>query len=159
MVARDRNGAIGKKNSLPWHLSDDLKLFKRNTLHHTILMGRKTYDSIGKALPNRKNLVLSHNQELKLNDAVVLHSIEETLDYCNEKKCDQLIIIGGGSIFSNFLPLAQLLYITEVDTIVNDADVFFSEVDLQSYDRIFTQPFEKNENNDHNFIFNLYKKK
>ncbi len=159
MVARDQNGAIGKDNNLPWHLSDDLKLFKRNTVDHTVLMGRKTYESIGKPLPKRNNIILTHNLEYDAPGCQTVHSIEEAYDFCKDKGVEQLFIIGGGSVFKSFLPLAQLLYISEVHTSIEDADVFFPEVDLSKYIHIFTQPFKQSEHNDFDFTFNLYHKR
>ncbi len=159
MVARDRNSAIGKDNKLPWHLTDDLKLFKRNTLNHSILMGRKTYESIGNVLPKRTNIILTRSENYKVEGAKVINSIEDVYKYCESIKCEQLFIIGGGSVFKNFVSLAQYLYITEVDTEIEDADIFFPSVDLDNYNRLFSQPFKKGEKNEYNFTFNLYCKK
>ncbi len=159
IVARDKNGAIGANNELPWHLSDDLKLFKRTTLNHSILMGRKTYESIGKALPKRQNIALTRNTSFQAENIKVVHSIEDAYKYCQHSNCEQLFIIGGGEIFKEFLPLAQLLYITEVEAEVKNADVFFPDVDLSLYHKIYHENYSKNDKNDHSFTFNLYCKK
>lgn len=114
VLARSENGVIGKNNQLPWHLPGDLKFFKRTTSGHTVIMGRKTFESIGKALPKRRNLVISRNKELELPGAEVFHSIEDTLKACIGE--DEVFVIGGGSIYEKALSLDMVdkAYITVV---------------------------------------------
>lgn len=159
IVAKDRNNAIGKDNSLPWHLRDDLQIFKRTTTGHTILMGRKTYDSIGHALPNRMNLVLSHQKDLVYPDATVCNSYDEVLKVCQDKNVKQLFIIGGAHLFNEFMSKADILYITDVQADIMDADVFLEQIDFSAFDKIYYSEHQKNEQNDFDFTFNIYLKK
>jgi dihydrofolate reductase len=129
IVALDRNRAIGRGGALPWHLPDDLKHFKQQTLGKPILMGRKTFDSIGKALPGRRNLVLSRQTDVHSDWAGVAGEIEvfaslpQALQRCGE--VSELMVIGGAQIYEQTLPLASTLWLTEVDTVVAAADAFF----------------------------------
>ncbi|GIW24530.1 dihydrofolate reductase [Meiothermus sp.] len=120
VVAMDRNRAIGRAGALPWHLPDDLKRFRALTLGKTVLMGRKTYESIGRPLPKRRNVVLTRDPAFGAEGVEVVHSLEEALQLDEE-----LMVIGGGEIFALFLPLATHLHLTLVDTTVPDADTFF----------------------------------
>jgi dihydrofolate reductase len=112
LVAVARNGVIGADNRLPWHLPDDLKYFKRLTTGHCVVMGRKTYDSIGKPLPNRRNIVISRRQGLSIEGAEVVHSLDEALSRCGSD--EEIFIIGGAEIFHQALCGADRLYITEL---------------------------------------------
>ncbi len=159
IVAMDKNNAIGKKNQLPWHLSDDLQMFKRVTSSHAILMGRRTFDSIGKVLPNRRNFILTRNKNLKIDGAHIIHSIDEAYEQCKSMGIEQLFIIGGGKIFLEFLPLADLLYISEVDADIKDADTFFPRIDFSQYYKIYTQSYSANDKNDYDFQLNILRKK
>lgn len=124
VVAMDQNRAIGRAGALPWHLPDDLKRFKALTLGKTVLMGRKTYQSIGRPLPQRRNVVLTHDPSFRADGVEVVHSLEEAL-----KLSEELMVIGGGEIYALFLPLATELKLTLVDAVVLDADTFFPEWD------------------------------
>lgn len=124
VVALSKNKAIGKDNQLLWHLPTDLKHFKNITSGGTVVMGRKTYDSIGKALPNRKNIVISRQQNLILDDAVVVASLNEALAQTND---NEVFIIGGADIFKLALPLCSTIYLTTVHEEF-DADTFFPEL-------------------------------
>ena len=117
------NGAIGKDNNLLWHLHDDMVFFKQTTMGHPIIMGRKTWDSIGRALPGRLNIVISR-RELELPDGVVLaHSLQEALQAASgEAEC---FVMGGGQIYAEAMPQADSLFITRVFQMPSDADTFF----------------------------------
>ncbi len=121
IVALDRADAIGRDNKLPWHLPDDLRRFKALTTGQTILMGRRTYDSIGHALPNRRNLVLTRNPGFTAPDVEVVHSLEQALALAS----DPLFVIGGGAIYALAMPLATRLVLTRVETLITDADTHF----------------------------------
>jgi len=124
IVAAAENGVVGVDNSLPWHLPEDLKYFKRVTLGKPIIMGRKTFDSIGRALPGRLNIVLTANAEWQSKGVVVASSIDQALKLAQAEKTDKAFVIGGGQIYTLFLPYASTLEMTEVyDTPV--ADTFF----------------------------------
>ncbi len=127
IVARGKNNEIGKDNDLLWHLSADLKFFKATTMGKSIIMGRKTFQSLPKALPGRKNIVISSDKNFEAPGAVVVTSPEAALA---ESETEEVFIIGGASIYKAFFPLADKLYITEVDFSAPDADVYFPEADL-----------------------------
>ncbi len=126
IAALDNNNAIGFDNQLPWHLPDDLKRFKALTTGKTILMGRKTAQSLGRALPNRQNLVLSRSAEAPYEGMQILNSWKAALDACES---DELMVIGGGEIYALAMPMAHRLYLTHVDTQLTQADAYFPAVD------------------------------
>jgi dihydrofolate reductase len=122
VAAMDKNRAIGRAGALPWHLPDDLKRFRALTLGKTVLMGRKTYQSIGRPLPKRRNAVLTREATFAAEGLEVVHTLEDAL-----KLADELMVIGGGEVYALFLPLATHLHLTLVDTTIPDADTFFPE--------------------------------
>lgn len=125
IVALDEKRGIGKEGKLPWHLSEDLKRFKEITSGHTIVMGRKTFDSIGKVLPNRKNIVISsqlQNLDGKIKDLMFVSSLDEALD----KAKGDIFIIGGGQVFAESITRVDKLYLTKVEGDFN-CDTFFPE--------------------------------
>jgi dihydrofolate reductase len=126
VVAAARNGLIGRANGLPWHLPDDLKHFKRLTLGHPILMGRRTWDSLGRPLPGRRNLVLTRDPGFAAAGAEPVHSLEAALAACAGSPA--LMVIGGAEIFRLCLSSAQILYLTEVDA-EPDGDTFLPPFD------------------------------
>lgn len=132
IAAMDRDFAIGKGNALPWHLPDDLKRFKALTLGKPILMGRKTADSLGRALPKRRNLVLTRAGRVPFEGMQAVASLDETLDLA-ARDGDELCVIGGGEIYALALPLATQLHLTHVDTVVAGADAFFPRFDAGAW--------------------------
>jgi len=126
VAALDRANAIGRGNDLPWRLPDDLKRFKEVTLGKPVLMGRKTALSLGRALPGRRNLVLTRSGQVPFAGMEAVASLDAALVQAGE---GDLMVIGGGEIFAMTLPLADSLLLTHVDTVVGDADVFFPAFD------------------------------
>lgn len=118
IAAMAENRIIGADNDMPWHLPADLKHFKQTTLGKPVVMGRKTYESIGKALPGRLNIVISTRDDYVLDDAVVVNTPEAALERAKQESVDEIMIIGGGKIYELFLPLANRLYLTEIDLTV-----------------------------------------
>ncbi|MGH8027505.1 MAG: dihydrofolate reductase [Pseudoxanthomonas sp.] len=133
VVAMDRNRAIGKGNDLPWRLPDDLKRFKALTLGKPILMGRKTAQSLGRALPGRTNLVLTRSGEVPFDGMRAVGSMDEAMELARNETATELCVIGGGEIYALTLPIADLLYLTRVDTVVVDADAFFPSFDASEW--------------------------
>jgi len=133
MVAHSRNMAIGKANTLLWRLPEDLKRFKKLTTGHPIIMGRKTYQSIGRPLPERTNVVITRDINLEIPGCIVVHSTGEAIEKAKEFDREEIFIIGGGEIYKEALPMTDRLYITVLDKDV-DADTFFPE-----YSKIFTK--------------------
>lgn len=132
IAAMANNRVIGANNAMPWHLPADLKHFKKVTLGKPIVMGRKTYESIGKALPGRLNIVISSASDYTLDDATVVNSCEQAVQVATEHLAQQtsqtpeLMIIGGGTIYKHFLPLCHRLYLTHIDLTVN-GDTYFPD--------------------------------
>lgn len=126
LAALDRRFAIGRDNQLPWRLPDDLKRFKARSLGKPVLMGRKTALSLGRALPGRDNLVLTRSGAAPFEGMRVVSSLDEALA---QVAGQELVVIGGGEIYRLCLPVATDLYLTHVDTVTPDADVFFPEFD------------------------------
>lgn len=124
IVAVSDNGVIGKDNQLIWRLPDDLKRFKRLTLGHPMIMGRKTYDSIGKPLPGRTSIVISRNPDLAIEGVLVANSLSEAIEKARLTGTDEAFIIGGGNIYEQSLDMADKIYLTEVHTVIQ-GDTFF----------------------------------
>lgn len=134
LAAMARNRVIGQENRLPWHLPADLKHFKSLTMGHPIVMGRKTYESIGRPLPGRTNIILTHQETFEVPGAIVVHSIESALQKCRENNAVQheSFIIGGENLYRQTLPYCQRLYITEIQKDF-DGDAFFPEFDSNEW--------------------------
>jgi len=157
IVAIAENNAIGKDNDLLWHISEDLKYFKRITLGSPIIMGRKTWESLPfKPLPKRENIVISNNKDYKLDNATVFHSLEEAVQYV--KKFENCFIIGGGMIYNTILPFCDKLYITKVHKSF-EADTFFPEIDSNQWELESESEIKKDEPSGLEFQFLVYKKK
>lgn len=127
IVAMTDDRVIGRDNQLPWHLSEDLIRFKKLTMGHPIVMGRKTYQSIGKPLPGRKNIVVTHNEGLRFEGVEVVHSLKEALHLAGE---GETFVIGGSTLFKEAWPLADKLYLTHIHQKIS-GDVYFPEFDLK----------------------------
>jgi dihydrofolate reductase len=132
LVAMDENRGIGRENRLPWRLATDLKRFKTLTMGHHLIMGRKTYESIGKPLPGRTMIVISRNPAFRLQNSFVVPSLDAALDLAATRGEEEAFIIGGGEIFSEALPFASRIYLTKVHGTVQ-ADVFFPPFDEQEW--------------------------
>ena len=135
IAAIDKRNALGFENKLLFYLPDDLKRFKALTTGHTVVMGRKTFDSLPKgALPNRRNIVLSRNTKLELPGAEIYRSIDEALAHCDEE--EQVFIMGGASVYKQAMPIADRLYLTEIDAEAEKADVYFPMVCKEDWHEI-----------------------
>ena len=124
IVARAHNDVIGRNNQLPWKISADLQFFKRVTMGFPVIMGRKTWESIGRPLPGRRNIVVSRNADLKLTGAEVAGSLQDALNRLIG--LDRVFVIGGQQLFAQAFDLADRLYITEIDIAVDGGDTFFT---------------------------------
>lgn len=136
IVAISKNGAIGRNNELLFHIKEDLNFFKKTTMSKTIIMGRKTFESLPSVLPGRKHVVITRdlNYEVKHNQVEVVNSIDSILEKYKDSK-EEVFIIGGGQIYAQALRsgLVDMLYVTIVDEFVDDADTFFPEIDTGLY--------------------------
>lgn len=130
IAAVGKNLELGKNNDLIWHFKEDMKFFKDTTMGHTVVMGRKTFESLPKALPGRKNIVISSNAEYQAQGATVVTSVEEALQIADN---EEIFVIGGGKIYAEFLPYADKLYLTEIDAECEDADTYFPQFNKSEY--------------------------
>ncbi|MBK2027784.1 dihydrofolate reductase [Allofrancisella guangzhouensis] len=158
IVAYDKNFGIGKENSLAWKLSEDLKNFKKITENNYIVMGRKTFESIGRPLPNRKNIILTRDKNYKQDNCLIIHSVEEIINFSKSKPHYEIFIIGGAQIYKEFINLADRLYITEVDTQIKDLDAFFPKWEEPKYKRIGQKQYLKDDKNEFDFTFSVFEK-
>lgn len=133
IVAMAQNNAIGINNTLPWRCPEDLKHFKALTMGHHMIMGRKTFDSIGKPLPGRTTVVVSRNRELKIEGCIVAHSLNEAITACAGD--DEIFIVGGAELYSQALPLANKMYLTEIQQEIS-GDAFFPAFDLDEWSEV-----------------------
>lgn len=133
IAALDRNYAIGRGNDLPWHLPDDLKRFKALTLGKPVLMGRKTALSLGRALPKRRNLVLTRSGQVPFEGMEAVASLDEALRIAQADGAESLAVIGGGEVFTLAMPIADRMYLTWVDAAVEGADAFFPPFDADAW--------------------------
>jgi len=150
---------MGKNNTLPWHLPEDFKYFKKTTLGKPVLMGRKTFDSLGKALPGRLNIVISTQKKLVLPEEVLLyHDIDTAIKKLETENTEEAFIIGGSKIFEETMPLADRLYITRVHTIVPDADTFFPDMDHTHWKLVWEEAHPADEKNKYAYTFQRYER-
>lgn len=152
IACMDRNHVIGKDNQIPWHLPADLKYFKETTMGHTVVMGRKTFESIGKPLPGRRNVILTRDKGFRVEGAEVVHTVEEVL-----KRQEDLFIIGGATIYEQFMPYAEKLYITKIEAEF-EGDAFFPPID-ETWQLVTCLPGVQDEKNPYVFSFLTYEKR
>lgn len=153
IVAMGRNRVIGKDNKMPWHMPADLSYFKKITTGHPVVMGRKTFESIGRPLPNRKNIILTTDRSYKQAGCVIVHSVEEVLTFGKEQT---LFIIGGAQIYQQFLTYADRVYITLIDGEF-EGDTYFPELG-DDFVLISTESHEQDEKNRYDYEFRIYEK-
>ena len=138
IVAVSQNNVIGRDNQLPWHLPEDLQYFKSITMGKPILMGRKTYDSIGRPLPGRTNIVITRDPNWTAEGVEVVNSLEAAMtagaEACNAVEGDEIMVIGGAQIYRDCLPMADKLYLTKVDADIQ-GDAFFPEIDSNQWQK------------------------
>lgn len=146
------NRVIGKENQLPWHLPADLKRFKAITTGHIVLMGRKTYQSIGKPLPNRTNLIMTRDKNLEIPGCVMAHSIEEISKKAQLNNEKEIFIIGGAEIYQQFLPYLQFIYLTIVHQHL-DGDAYFPLLDMSKWQEIEKTRFKADEHHAYDYSF------
>ncbi|WP_163654046.1 dihydrofolate reductase [Listeria sp. PSOL-1] len=153
--AQDKNGSIGKDNSMPWHIPADLAFFKKQTLNKTVVMGRKTYVSLGKALPQRKNVVLTRDDSLVLPDAEVVNDVKTLVQ---KSRTEDLMICGGAEIYQLFLHNADQLIVTQIDAVF-DADTHFPEVDWSLFYEVKREHLVRGEKSSYDLDFITYQRK
>lgn len=158
IAAVARNLAIGFENRLLYWLPDDLKRFKALTVGHTVIMGRKTFESFPKgALPERRNIVLSRNKAAVFSGAEMFGSLEEALSHCGKE--EEVFVIGGESVYKEALPIAQKLYLTEIEDTPRYADAFFPSFDIRQWELIQTSRHDVDGKHQCPFSFKDYRRK
>ena len=156
IAAMDRNRLIGSNNQLPWHLPADLGHFKQVTMGKPIIMGRKTYESIGRALPGRTNIVLTRSSDFNAEGVLTANTLEQALDYVSAE--DEVMIIGGSAIYELTLPRADRLYLTYVENSF-EGDAWFPDFDLEQWHIIASEEHSADEKNSSAYRFVTYARK
>ncbi|MBR1950037.1 MAG: dihydrofolate reductase [Bacteroidales bacterium] len=164
IVAVAQNNAIGRNNELLWHISEDLKYFKSTTTGHPVIMGRKTYESIGRPLPGRRNIVLTRGtleippvKNPQTTSMEVVNSLDEV--YAIAQSDEEFFVMGGGMLYNETFGKADFLYLTKIYAIAEDADTFFPEVDEKEWDVVRESQLLHDEENDIDFKFIVYKRR
>ena len=150
IVAVAKNGVIGDKNTLLWHIREDMVHFRTLTSGHPVIMGRKTYDSIGRPLPKRTNVVITRDTELQIEGCTMAHSLTEAVEMFDSS--EEVFIIGGAQIYNQAMPLADRLYLTIIDK-EYEGDSSFPEIDYNSWRQISCEKFERGEAFEYPFSF------
>lgn len=158
LVAVSENNVIGKDNTLPWHLPNDLKYFKNLTWGMPILMGRKTFDSIGKPLPGRKSIVITRNKDWQQAGVDVVHSIEEATGKATSFGVKEIFLIGGAEIFKTALADAGRIYLTRIHQTF-DGDVFFPGISTNEWQLVSERFCEADEKNPYNHTYQVWERK
>ena len=155
IVAMAKNRVIGCDNKIPWHLPNELQLFKKLTMGHHIVMGRKTFESIGRLLPGRTSIIVTRQRDYAIEGARVVHSIDEAMDIARGD--DEIFVIGGAELFRDTLPRADRLYLTTVDA-KPAGDVFMPDLDLREWRETSSETFAADEKHAHSYRFALYER-
>ncbi|MCH8004017.1 MAG: type 3 dihydrofolate reductase [Nanoarchaeota archaeon] len=150
IAAMGKNRVIGKDNSLPWNLPADMKYFRDNTKGKPVIMGRKTYESIGKPLPNRTNIIITRDQNYKAEGCIIVHSADEALKAVGN--VEEIMVIGGSQIYKEFLPKANKMYLTFIDAEF-DGDTYFPEYKIEEWKEISYEEHERDAENPYDYRF------
>ncbi len=155
IVAASRNWVIGKDNDIPWYIPNDLRYFRRMTLGHHIVLGRKNYESIGKPLPKRTNLIVTRDTAYEAPGCHVVHSIDAAIDFARKNKEEELIICGGGEIYKQTMPLLDKIYFTEIEAVI-EGDVFFPEIDTSIWKLSSIERNQSDDRHEYGYNFMVY---
>lgn len=157
IVAVSENNAIGKNNTLPWHMPEDLKFFKRTTMGKPVIMGRKTFESMDKPLPGRLNVVLTTNKGYKAPEGVLVYNnINSAIEHLQQENVEESFIVGGGQIFAETMDLADRMFVTRIACTVPDADAFFPDIDHSHWKRVWQEPHEADDRHKYAYTFEQY---
>lgn len=158
IVAMNKERIIGLLNQIPWHLSADLRYFKKTTMGHHVLMGRKCYESIGRPLPGRPNIIISTNPEFVVSGCFTCKSVEEGIALAQKNGEEELFVIGGGEIYKRTIVYWDQIYLTEVDY-NGPGDVYFPEINWDHYKVVCREDFPEDSNNSLKYSFIKYQRK
>ncbi len=156
IVAMDKNRVIGKNNDLPWRLPKEWQYVKRITMGHPIILGRKNFESIGRALPERRNIVLTRDTGFTFKGCEIAHSIEEVFELCKNEK--EVFIFGGEQIYEMFLPYVEKMYITKIQ-FEFEGDTFFPEVKFDEWKEVSVEKGNTDEKNPYIYYFHVFQRK
>ena len=158
IVAKAKNNTIGKDNKLLWHIPDDLRRFKELTTNHNIIMGRKTFESIGKILPNRKHIIFSQNPDFKIDNEniEIVHSMLQIQQYIEDE--NENFVIGGAMIYNLLMPYVKKMYVTEIDKDF-EGDTVFPRINTEVWQEVSREDGPKDEENDFKYQYVVYKRK
>jgi len=157
IVAVARHRVIGKNNEIPWYLPADLAYFKKTTLNHCVIMGRSCFESIGRPLPKRTNIIITRHPFFIASQCLIAHSIGEAIALTQQQGDDEIFIIGGGQIYEQTQELWQKIYLTEVDLEV-EGDTFFPEIYANDWKLVSEESHQKNEKNPFDYTFKILEK-
>jgi dihydrofolate reductase len=156
IVATARNGVIGANGAIPWQLPDEQQLFKRLTMGHHIVMGRKTYESIGRLLPGRTTIIVTRQKDYAVPGAIVAHSLPDAINAA--ARDDEVFVIGGADLFREALPRADRLHLTTVDA-APTGDTFMPEIDLSEWREVTSESHAVDEKHAHSYVYTLYERR
>lgn len=157
IAAVAENGVIGRENALPWHLPADLARFKRRTEGHVVIMGRRTFESVGQPLPRRRSIVVTRKHDFRAPGAEIAHSLEEAIERGRETETDEIFILGGAEIYALALPDVDRLELTIVHAEII-GDTFFPELDLGEWTLLEDERHEADDRHDYAFSFRIYER-
>ncbi|UUO06639.1 dihydrofolate reductase [Blastopirellula sp. J2-11] len=156
IVAASQNNVIGRSGDMPWRLSADLQRFKKLTMGHSIVMGRKTYESIGRLLPGRQTVIVTRQTDYAVAGAVIAANVAEALK--TPSTSGEIFVVGGGEIYAQAIDLADQIYLTRVQTTIADGDTFFPALDQDNWERVEATDFPADEKNDYTTTFEIWRR-
>lgn len=158
ITAAGEHNVIGRDNHLPWHLPADMQFFKRTTMGHAVILGRKTYDSFGKALPGRTHFVVTRKQGLSLPDAIVVHSVQDAIARAKEVEETETFVLGGAEIYREMLPMLDRVYLTRIAASF-EGDAFFPVLDPADWALVGEEPHAPDKKNKYPYSFQRWERK
>ncbi len=156
IVAMDKNRVIGRENDIPWRIPNDWEYVKNTTKGHPIILGRKNLESIGRALPHRRNIILTRDKDCSFESCEIVHSLKEVFELCKDE--EEIFIFGGEQIYNIFLPYVEKMYITKIHHEFV-GDTFFPEVNMDEWKEVSVEKGVRNEENPYTYYFNIYERK
>jgi dihydrofolate reductase (trimethoprim resistance protein) len=156
IVAMDKNRVIGKENDIPWRIPYDWEHVKNTTIGHPIILGRKNFESIGRALPDRRNIILTRDKDFNFGGCEIAHSMEEVFELSKDE--EEIFIFGGEQIYNMFLPFVEKMYITKIHHEF-EGDTFFPEVNYGDWNEVSVEKGIMNPSNPYNYYFHVYERK
>jgi len=159
IVAASENNAIGKDNQLLWNLPNDLKFFKNTTWGLPVIMGRKSFESVGKPLPGRINIVITRQSDWTAEGVIVVKDLDDALQKAAETNCKEIFIIGGGEIYKQSMEITDRIYLTRVHAVINDADAFFPAIDDNKWALKSNEDFDFDAKHAYAYSFQIWEKK